>query len=104
MAWLDEASGGDTHRRRGDFEVVWWVEAETAEGRDAAFARLAVKLGLPEATAPGMAVTRGAVVEWMNHQPGRLVVFDNAESPESLTGWLPPAPRGRTLITSRDRN
>lgn len=90
------------HIHRNDYDVVWWVEAETAEGRDLAFANLAAQLRLPGYQSPKPEEVRAAVTTWLEANAGWLLVFDNAEAPGDLQGWLPRHPRGHALITSRN--
>jgi serine protease AprX len=87
---------------RNDYRVVWWVEAETAEGRDLAFAGLAAKLRQPGYQSPKPAEVRAVVHQWLSDHDDWLLIFDNAEAPADLNGWLPPHPAGHALITSRN--
>jgi tetratricopeptide (TPR) repeat protein len=90
------------NRRRNDYAVVWWVEAETAEGRDLAFAGLAAKLRLPGYQSPKLEEVRAVVHQWLADHDDWLLIFDNAEAPADLKGWLPIHLAGHALITSRN--
>lgn len=90
------------HRHRNDYQVVWWVDAGTAASCDLAFADLAAKLRLPGHDSPRLTDVRATVMAWLDQTSDWLLVFDNAESPNDLAGWLPPRPRGHLLITSRN--
>ena len=125
LAWLHKALGGPgrrvaallagiggvgktstaahyAHLRRDDYRVVWWVEAETAEGRDLAFASLAAALRLPGCQSPKLEEVRAVVHNWLAEHDDWLLIFDNAEAPADLKGWLPTNPAGHALITSRN--
>lgn len=91
-------------RHADDYQVVWWVTAETDTEADAGYDKLAQALNLPGRVATNAEQTRNAVLDWMNQQGGWLVVLDNAESFEALAKWWPAAPRGHLLITSRNPN
>lgn len=90
------------HSRRDDYRVIWWVEAETAEGRDLAFANLAAALRLPGCQSPKLEEVRAVVHKWLAEHDDWLLIFDNAEAPADLKGWLPTNPAGHALITSRN--
>jgi len=92
------------HRNRDRYHVVWWVEAETAAGRDLGYQTLAKTLNLPEADTHEAATTRAAVRDWLARNDGWLLVFDNAEETAYLKDWLPVRPAGHALITSRSPN
>jgi tetratricopeptide (TPR) repeat protein len=87
---------------RNDYRVVWWVEAETAEGRDLAFAGLAAALRLPGYQSPKLEEVRAVVCQWLSDHDDWLLIFDNAEAPADLRGWLPIHLAGHALITSRN--
>lgn len=125
LAWLRKALGGPgrrvaallagiggvgktstaahyAHIRRDDYRVIWWVEAETAAGRDLAFANLAAALRLPGCQSPKLEEVRALVHKWLAEHDDWLLIFDNAEAPADLKGWLPTNPAGHALITSRN--
>ena len=75
------------------------IAAEQAELIAGRFAGLAADLGCAHPGA-GRDTLRRAVLAELRGRDRWLLVFDNAESPEDLAGWLPGA-RGHVLITSR---
>jgi tetratricopeptide (TPR) repeat protein len=104
-------------RHADDYDVVWWVRAETAvESRSRGdlektdikttatlaqdYADLAAKLGLPEAKQPNVPETVKAVREWLQTNKRWLLIFDNVTKPEDLDEYLPTR-AGHVLITSR---
>jgi hypothetical protein len=89
------------HRFAGEYEVVWWVNAERAGLIGEQFAVLATELGCAPADAR-MAVMRRAVLAGLRERGRWLLVFDNAEDPEKIRGWLPGG-SGHVLVTSRAR-
>jgi tetratricopeptide (TPR) repeat protein len=87
------------HRHLGDYQLVWWVPAETRLLATASLAELAVRLGLEARTE--QAEQAAAALAELAGRDGWLVIFDNAEEPEDLKG-LWPAGRGQVLVTSRN--
>ena len=88
-----------SHRFAGDYDVVWWIAAEEPGLIGEQFAVLATELGRPPAGTGNNAVRRAALAGLRAH--GRwLLVFDNAENPRDVAGWL-LSRGGHVLITSR---
>ncbi|GAA1033087.1 hypothetical protein GCM10009557_33680 [Virgisporangium ochraceum] len=91
------------YRYQNEYELVWWIPSERPAQIRQALSELAHRLGLPvgaEANAAVPAVREALRAgtpfsEW-------LLVFDNAESPESVTPFFPTGGPGRILVTSRD--
>jgi hypothetical protein len=89
------------HRFARSYDVAWWVDAEQAGLIGDQFAALGMALGCVQPGA-GTGAARTAVLAEL-HQRGRwLLVFDNAENPADIAGWLPGG-AGHVLITSRAR-
>lgn len=79
--------------------LVCWVPAEDSAAVLNAFAELASRLGVPAGLAESELLeslwTRlGALPDW-------LLVFDNAEHPDTVRRFVPPVRNGRLIITSR---
>jgi hypothetical protein len=89
------------HRFADSYDLVWWIAAEQAVHIAGQFEALAVDLGCVQ---PGteLETLRRAVMAELRGLDRWLLIFDNAESPEDLAGWLPGA-SGHVLITSRVR-
>ncbi|MES5819577.1 FxSxx-COOH system tetratricopeptide repeat protein [Streptomyces sp. RG80] len=88
------------HRFAGQYDVVWWIDAEQADQVPVHYTELARQLGLgrPEAGAEANART---LLGHLRTRQRWLIVLDNAEDPEQLQPWLPDGP-GHVLITSRN--
>ena len=80
------------HTRAGDYDLVWWIDAERAAIIPDQFAALAVALGLP--TPPDPDPVRAAVHEALRQVDRWLLVFDNADEVADLRAWVPGAPPG----------
>jgi Domain of unknown function (DUF4062) len=87
------------HTQLPEVGITWQLAAEDPAVLAAGFAALAAELGArEEAGDPVVAVHRalaGSRARW-------LLMFDNAPGPQAVEAFLPPAGRGRVLITSRN--
>ncbi len=88
------------HRFAGAYDLAWWVAAEQPALIGDQLAALGAELRCvdPGATAD---VVRSAVLSELREQGRYLLIFDNAERPGDVTGWLPGG-AGHVLITTRE--
>ncbi|WP_329259303.1 tetratricopeptide repeat protein [Actinoallomurus sp. NBC_01490] len=92
-------------RRRGDYELVWWLVAETPGDIQAGLAELCRELCTPvssaaAARAPAAEATAWAVA-WLAAHERWLMIFDNAEDLDHLQPYLGRLRSGHVLVTSR---
>ena len=87
------------HKFADSYDLVWWIAAEQGALIAGQFTTLAADLGCAQPGA-GPDTLKRAVLAELRSLDRWLLVFDNAESPEDLAGWLPGA-SGHVLITSR---
>ena len=87
------------HRQLGEVGVAWQLPAEDPAVLAAGFGELAAQLGAAEGGDP-VATVHGALA--VSPAPW-LLVFDNAPDRASVARFVPPAGRGRVLITSRNQ-
>ena len=92
------------HRFSADYDLIWWINAESTEFIDEALAELARRLRLPgtgESSTDDSAAVREAL---RRGEPGHwLLIYDNATDPTLLKPFLPSGTSGHVLITSRDK-
>ena len=100
------------YRYRSQFDTVWWVRAEQPATLVGDYAGLAGALQLPGADQADQQLAVLAVRRWLEDHDRWLLVLDNADAPEALTGLevplaklvdlLPQVLHGQVLVTSRD--
>ena len=91
-------------RHAADYQIVWWIKSEETATLAADYAALAEKLDLPQKHEREQPVIVAAVREWLNHNAGWLLIFDNARQAQDVRDYLPQSRAGHVLITSRDPN
>ncbi|MBE1533025.1 FxSxx-COOH system tetratricopeptide repeat protein [Actinomadura algeriensis] len=88
------------HRFASDYDVVWWVPAESDLVARAALAALAEALGVGGADS---AVAVRNVLDSLRlgrPYPRWLLIYDNAVGPDEIAGFLPSG-GGHVIVTSR---
>lgn len=91
------------YRHLHDYDVIWWIQATQQAQIRAGLTELAQRLRLPGSSEAHTAVP--AVQEALRvGRPYRrwLLVFDSAESPETVRPFFPANGPGEILITSRN--
>ena len=91
------------YRHLHDYDVIWWIQATQQAQIRAGLTELAQRLRLPGSSEAHTAVS--AVREALRvGRPYRrwLLVFDSAESPETVRPFFPTNGPGEILITSRN--
>jgi tetratricopeptide (TPR) repeat protein len=82
------------------YKTVFWVKADTEVNLATDFAGIAQQLVLPMAQAT-QTEQIPAVRAWLATHGDWLLIFDNADTPEWLTSFMPSHPQGKVLVTSR---
>ncbi len=89
------------YRHRHDYQAILWVSAETRESLIASYVSIATLLRVPEHAAKKQAVIVKAVKQWLQAHHDWLLILDNADDLALLPEFLPPAPGGHLLLTTR---
>jgi tetratricopeptide (TPR) repeat protein len=93
------------HTHAGEYDIVWWVRAESEDRIRDALVKLGKRLDLSDAEgrrnesidAVLDALRTGRYERW-------LLIFDNASDPAVIQTYLPMGPpQGHVIITSRER-
>ena len=87
------------HRYAGDYELIWWIDAEQPTTAAAALAKLGGRLGVQDVADQDAMIS--SLFDALRHRERWLLIYDNAEQPHTLDGLLPPGGRGGVLVTSR---
>ncbi|MFC0527885.1 FxSxx-COOH system tetratricopeptide repeat protein [Phytohabitans kaempferiae] len=87
------------HLFAGDYDLVWWIDAERPELIGEQVAALGSEMGWVQAGTAD-ATTARTVMARLRRLSRWLIVFDNVETAHDLEPWLPPQ-TGHTVITSR---
>jgi tetratricopeptide (TPR) repeat protein len=92
------------YRFAADYDIVWWINAESQAAAREGLANLAVRLDLGGPAAETSELIRAALDALRTGHPYRrwLLVFDNAGAPADIQPLLPSG-QGHVLITSRDQ-
>jgi nucleoside phosphorylase/Tfp pilus assembly protein PilF len=88
-------------RYRDTYDFVLWARAESVEALNTSYIELAQLLNLPEKEEPEQAIIVQAVKTWLRTHQGYLLILDNADKPDMLVPFLPPAADGHLLLTTR---
>ncbi|WP_046732525.1 FxSxx-COOH system tetratricopeptide repeat protein [Streptomyces humi] len=92
------------HRFSADYDLVWWVPAENVDNVVASLAELGARIGAPGGE--DMALASKETVRMLSRgNPTKrwILVFDNADNPDDLAGYLPTTGGGHILVTSRNQ-
>ncbi|MFG2619877.1 FxSxx-COOH system tetratricopeptide repeat protein [Streptomyces sp. NPDC048507] len=93
------------HRFMADYDLVWWISSEQIGDVRASLAELAVQLGA-QAGEDIEAASKEAIDLLRRGVPTSrwLLVFDNADDPETLRQFFPSGGPGHVLVTSRNQS
>ncbi|MFI9385779.1 FxSxx-COOH system tetratricopeptide repeat protein [Kutzneria sp. NPDC052558] len=91
------------YRHLDDYDLVWWIPSEDPALIQSSFVELADRMGLATADPSPQVAVPAVLAELRNPSLDSrwLVVFDNADRPEDLRGFLPQGP-GHVIVTSRN--
>jgi uncharacterized protein YjeT (DUF2065 family) len=90
------------YSHKAEYRVIWGVRSEEPTTMAADYASLAEDLNLPEKESKDQTEIARAVKRWLEHNPGWLLIFDNAQDPGEIRNYLPLGGAGHVIITSRN--
>ena len=90
------------YRHKANYRVIWWIHSEEPAKMADDYSDLAKYLDLPEKESTDQRETVRAVKRWFEHNPGWLLIFDNAHDPKVVREYLPQGGAGHVIITSRN--
>jgi hypothetical protein len=96
------------YRHRSDFDVIWWIPAELPVQIQSSLVELGQRLNLVDSGEVNVVIDivmdalKGSARGGQQIPSNWLLVFDNAEDPESVLPYLPNGGPGRILVTSRN--
>ncbi|HEV2583709.1 MAG TPA: NB-ARC domain-containing protein [Ktedonobacteraceae bacterium] len=89
------------YRYRHEYHTVVWVRAESSEALISDFIAFAGLLNIPDCQQQDHQSTINAVKYWLSAMTRWLFIFDNVDDLAMLNDFLPSAPRGHLLLTTR---
>jgi tetratricopeptide (TPR) repeat protein len=89
------------HRHRTEFRLILWARADTRETLISDYVNIAGTLQLPEVRAQEQNLAVGAVKRWLDANPDWLLILDNADDLALAREFIPAAPKGRIIPTTR---
>ena len=92
------------YRVTDEYSLIWWIDAESKYTIESAYRHLAQDLKLLRGKEYDQRSITSHVKEWLEKNEGWLLIFDNAESEEALTQYLPKDAKGRMLFTTHKKD
>jgi hypothetical protein len=84
-----------------DYQAVSWTRAESVDALISSYAAIAMLLRLPEREAKKQEATKQAIKTWLQTHQSWLLILDNADELAIISDFLPVAPDGYVLLTTR---
>lgn len=92
-----------TYRFASDYEVVAWIPSENPTLLSTAIGKLGTAL-FPQSDPSDQPKLVQAALDWLTHNSGWLLIFDNAPNAEACEPYCPKGNSGHLVITSRNPN
>ncbi len=84
-----------------DYQAVLWIYADTQDSLVSGYVAIARRLNLPEKDEQNQTEVVQAVKQWLSDHTGWLLILDNADELKVAYEFLPSAPKGHILLTTR---
>ncbi len=92
------------YRNAENYSLVWWVRAEDPVTLVNDYSELGPRIGLRVNRDEDKGLVAAAVRDWLSHNSGWLLVFDNVPELASCERLIPYGMTGDVIITSRNTN
>jgi tetratricopeptide (TPR) repeat protein len=92
------------YSHQDQYDIVWWIRADTQASIAADLAALAPKLARSAQVFDTPRQACNAVIDELQRRDRWLLIFDNARRPEDLKPFLPAKGHGHVLLTSGNSN
>jgi tetratricopeptide (TPR) repeat protein/transcriptional regulator with XRE-family HTH domain len=89
------------YRYREEYQLVFWIRAETSELLIADYTSLAAALALPEKNDQNQSHIVAAVKRWLSRQQHWLLILDNVDDLGVVSEFMPEMIGGHLLLTTR---
>ncbi|MEU6540800.1 tetratricopeptide repeat protein, partial [Streptomyces sp. NPDC047000] len=89
------------HRHRGDYTLIWWINAASPDEIETSLAGLTQQLVPDWAAQAGRGAQVAWARQWLAWHPGWLLVHDNVDDPDDLAPYTGALHQGHHLATSR---
>jgi len=83
------------------YSYILWVNAENQPELLESYLDIAMTTGIINKDETNKDIIQKMVLNWLNVNTNWLLIFDNAENPETIKAYLPKNNTGHILITSR---
>ncbi|MEO6889829.1 MAG: tetratricopeptide repeat protein [Ktedonobacteraceae bacterium] len=84
-----------------EYDAIFWIVAESTKSISTSFLHIAKYLDLPEQQETDQQRLVAAMQRWLTSHSHWLLIWDNVEDLELLQHFLPLAPHGTILLTTR---
>ncbi|HEY6540972.1 MAG TPA: tetratricopeptide repeat protein, partial [Ktedonobacteraceae bacterium] len=91
------------YRYREEYPIVLWAKADSQEVLTSELASFATLLKVPGQQEQDQQYALVAVKRWLEVHPGWLLILDNIEDLQLAHEYLPTAPQGLVLLTTRSQ-
>jgi hypothetical protein len=90
------------HRHRDEYQVVFYLNAQSSSTFTADVTDTAARLGLPLFDDADSGAVRKELLHWMQDNSGWLAIVDNGEDPREFQDLLTTGRKGHLLLITRD--
>ncbi|MGQ4379874.1 tetratricopeptide repeat protein [Streptomyces sp. SAS_267] len=89
------------HRHRGDYTLIWWINAASPDEIETSFTELTHTLVPSRPASADRSAQVAWAMQWLAWHAGWLLVYDNVENPDDLGPYIGALHQGHYLATSR---